>query len=635
MAAVPEICLASRSGCAEPTTGPAEGLWPPADPGVTALLGQRGSRAASRVLPAEASASKGSSAYQVHTYPTKIPPAAIEPFILASTEPDGVVLDPFCGSGMTGLAALNTGRRALLSDLAPGAVHLARNHTLPIAPERLAAALAALRVWMESREADLYPSRCPTCRRPGMLRHVIWSDIHTCGGCTRKIRVWDLSDESGCVPRSMTCPHCARRQSRHGVANAASEPVEKTVACADCRTLQRGAVDSADLSRLRRLAKMMPQHWLPTDPITDDREMYRRSALRLHGISTVADFWLHRSKIALSDLWHQINTECPADVLQALRFAFTNTAWHATRMRRYNAYGGQRPLTGTLYIPQLVAEANVFEVFRHQMAQLARFYANHPALPVPGPDGAAEADSEARAYARQSSATDLSWLPDGSIDYVFTDPPFGANLFYADCNIVWEAWLGSITDPGLEIVVNRSLPHSAGGKSLGDYQQLLTASFAEVKRVLTTGARASVVFHNADDRVWAALLAATDQAGLVQTDVSVLDKTQRSMKGYKGRSGAELVPFYDLVVTFTAGARTLAQLNGAGEIALEAVRTHLAALPGGGEGTQHQRSLEYLYSLSVGAVITAGARPTGLSFKALNQILHQHFTFTGGAFHLE
>ncbi len=619
-----------------PPTGPAARQPPATDPAVARLL--RGSGGpASRPLPTEATASKGSSAYQVHTYPTKIPPAAIEPFILASTEPDGLVLDPFCGSGMTGLAALNTGRRALLSDLSPGAVHLAGNHTRPVPPARLAAALTQLEPWLQQREAELYASRCPTCSRPETLRHVVWSDTHTCSSCARQITVWDLSDEAGRVPRALMCPRCGHQQNRHGVATSSSTstPVEKTVSCTQCRTLQRGPVEPADLARLTQLGKQQPQHWLPTDPLSNDREMYRRSALQLRGITTVADFWLHRSKLALSDLWHRINSTAPADVAAALRFAFTNTAWHATRMRRYNAYGGQRPLTGTLYIPQLVAEANVFQVFRHQVTQLTRFYATHPVLP--SADLAHDPREDAalvRAHARQSSATDLSWLPDGSVDYVFTDPPFGANLFYADCNIVWEAWLGSTTDPSEEIVVNRSLPTSAGGKTLDDYQQLLGASFAEVKRVLKADARASVVFHNADDRVWSALLTAADSAGLVQTEVSVLDKTQRSMKGYKGRSGAELVPFYDLVITFTAGTRSTGHLNGAGQIALAAVRAHLADLSAQGGATEQQRTLEYLYSLSVGAVITAGARPTGLSFKALDQLLRQHLSFDGNTFHL-
>jgi hypothetical protein len=349
--------------------------------------------------------------------------------------------------------------------------------------------------------------------------------------------------------------------------------------------------------------------------------MYRRSALHLRGITDVSDFWNQRSKLALSALWRYINEQAPNDDQSALRFAFTNTAWHATRMRRFNAFGGQRPLTGTLYIPQLIAEGNVFEIFRHQIAQLGRFYAMHPAL----------SRDDLATLARRSSATDLSWLPNCSMDYVFTDPPFGANLYYGDCNIVWEAWLGKVTDLEKEIVVNRSLPSAAGGKTLADYETLLSEAFTEIHRTLAPSARVSVVFHNADDKVWSALLAATDRAGLVQTDVSVLDKVQRSMKGYKGRSGAELVPFYDLVITFVSGARASNNhLNGAGEIALDAVRAHLKALSSASNDvTQHERSLEYLYSLSVGAVIGAGHHPTGLSFRALEQLLREHLACEG------
>jgi 16S rRNA G966 N2-methylase RsmD len=558
-----------------------------------------------RALPATTSASKGSSAYQVHTYPTKVPPAAIEPFILASTEPDELVLDPFCGSGMTGLAALNVGRRAILSDLGPGAVHLAYNYTHPVAPDALVAALRTLEPATTRLERRLYRSNCPTCERPSTLRHLVWTDVHTCAKCAAPIRVWDQSGESGGTARTLTCQKCGHAQSRSGVSGVASEPAEKAVACTACGKLQRGPADATDLALLATIAKRRVSHWLPSVPLGPDREMHRRSALQLRGICDVADFWNQRSKLALSELWHLIGQLPDEHVRAALSFAFTNTAWHATRMRRYNAYGGQRPLTGTLYIPQLVAEGNVLEIFRHQVAQVARFYATHPA-------------TDADTLVRRSSATDLSWLPSSSVDYVFTDPPFGANLFYGDCNVVWESWLGDVTDTSAEIVVNRSLPPAAGGKTLDDYEKLLAQAFNEIRRVLRPGARASVVFHNADDKVWSALLSATDQAGLVQTDVSLLDKMQRSMKGYKGRSGAELVPFYDLVITFTAGSRPPRHARSdALELAMDAVKRHLVT------ADPTQRNLEYLYSLSVGAVIASGQRPTGLSFRAFEQRLRE------------
>lgn len=590
---------------------------------VSSVLANSGGPAA-REIPTTMAASKGSSAYQVHTYPTKVPPAAIEPFILASTEPDAIVLDPFCGSGMTGLAAQNTGRRAVLSDLAPGAVHLAHNHTHPVKPELLVAAMSTLTLVLANLESSLYRSSCPTCGKEETLRHMVWSDVHACASCGRELRVWDHTDETGGSSRTLVC-NCGHQQNRAGVPDVTSKPVEKAVACSDCRKLQRGPVDSADLVLLSSLHQEPLNGWVPSVPMGPDREMYRRSALHLRSITNVSDFWNKRSKLALAALWSYINESAPLSVQPALRFAFTNTAWHATRMRRYNARGGQRPLTGTLYIPQLVSEGNVFEIFRHQVIQLSRFYAGHPALMTDG----------VHAYARQSSATDLSWLPDQSIDYVFTDPPFGANLFYGDCNIVWEAWLGGVTDLEKEIVVNRSLPTSAGGKTLGDYEDLLADAFSEINRVLAPGARASVVFHNSDDRVWSALLAAAHRAGLAQTNVSVLNKMQRSMKGYKGRSGAELVPFYDLVITFMPGSREpQVRLNGAGEIALDAVKLHLKSLPALGGGDAHERSLEYLYSLSVGAVIVTGHQPEGLSFRAFEQLLRANLIAEGNQFYL-
>ena len=43
--------------------------------------------------------------YNAHSYHTKVPPRGIIPYILHYTEPGDLILDPFCGSGMTGVAA--------------------------------------------------------------------------------------------------------------------------------------------------------------------------------------------------------------------------------------------------------------------------------------------------------------------------------------------------------------------------------------------------------------------------------------------------------------------------------------------------------------------------------------------------
>ena len=47
-------------------------------------------------------------------------------------------------------------------------------------------------------------------------------------------------------------------------------------------------------------------------------------------------------------------------------------------------------------------------------------------------------------------------LETGSIDYIFTDPPFGENIDYAELNFLVEAWHGVMTDAQLDAIVDRS-----------------------------------------------------------------------------------------------------------------------------------------------------------------------------------
>jgi hypothetical protein len=94
--------------------------------------------------------------YNAHSYHTKVPPRSIIPYILHYTQPGDLVLDLFCGSGMTGVAAQmcaqppadileqfpqlkdRVGPRAcILNDLSPAACHIAYNYNTPVDVEAL------------------------------------------------------------------------------------------------------------------------------------------------------------------------------------------------------------------------------------------------------------------------------------------------------------------------------------------------------------------------------------------------------------------------------------------------------------------------------------------------------------------
>jgi site-specific DNA-methyltransferase (adenine-specific) len=59
-------------------------------------------------------------------YPNQKPIEIIEPFVLAHTLPGDLVLDPFCGSGSTGAAALKHGRRFVGIDVSSSAVEVSK-----------------------------------------------------------------------------------------------------------------------------------------------------------------------------------------------------------------------------------------------------------------------------------------------------------------------------------------------------------------------------------------------------------------------------------------------------------------------------------------------------------------------------
>ncbi len=583
-------------------------------------LTRRRSNAKRDPLPEYVAGAKGGPWYAAHTYPTKVPPEAIVPFIEASTGEGGLVADPFCGSGTTGVAALLSGRQALLSDLSPGAVHLARNHTRRVDPEQLAAAVAGLDArWMLRLEQDLYGTEIQVDgfeHITGTTRHTVWSEVYPCPSCDYPVVLWDVAEADRPLSKWIRCEACRDYFDRTTVRPAGSVPAHVVVKPSFGGKLVSGDLTASGRAKLEQIGAKRVRHWFPKDPIEPHREMYIRSALHLRSVVTVADMFAHRPKLALSRLWHEINRIEDAGVREALQFAFTNTAWHSSRMRRYNARGGQRPLTGTLFIPQLQSEPNVFEVFRHQVKQVARLY---DVLP----------DGDVKVH--RGSATALTWMADRSVDYVFTDPPFGNNIHYADCNIVWESWLGEVTDNDAEIVTNKSRSVEHGGKTVDDYQRLLAEAFSEARRVVASNGRVSVVFHNSDDLVWGALLDAVEAAGLHQAEVSILDKGQRSQKGYKVRRG-ELVPFYDLVMTFTPAVKSVPRLNGAGDVALDIVTDHLTAL--NGNDSPARRNLDYLYSVAVGGVIRSGKKPTGLSLRAFERLCDSRLSRVGECFYL-
>ena len=531
--------------------------------------------------------SKASGVYRAHSYHTKVPPLGIQPFIQAFSEPGDTVLDSFCGSGMTGVAALSLGRNALLSDLSPAAVHIARGYTTPCDPKAFSAAVDQVATAVRSTMAWLYSPIGDF----GSTEYVTWSDLFACASCAKEILYWDAFETGR---DGVVCSHCGARSAKSDLVWLGERPVQ-------IQTLVKGRIEArapatADLELVAEINSAPIPYWTPHQNFGPDREMWRASHGAM-GVRSAADFYTRRNLHALAALRHAILEIADVRQREALMFAFTACANRASKRYQWNAKRPTNVMTGTLYISSLRYEWNVWSLFRRKAADVLRYYQAFPTT-----------DAHAQVYRR--SATDLSCLDDGTVDMAFIDPPFGSNIFYADSSLLWDAWLGEATDQGAEIVINQKRKRTAGGKDLDTYGSLLAGAFGEVARVLRPGGRGVLAFSNADDKVWTAVQDAVSDGGLEVRSVHVLDKTQPSIKGVKGQLGEQRVTRLDLALCLAHKSRPRAAKRGVadGDVIDAAIASARA------EG--HTR-LDYIYSIVLRDVLAAGLSVEGVTMPAI------------------
>ena len=160
------------------------------------------------------SAGKNTYVYDAHTYHTKVPPQGIASLIEYYTNPGEVVLDPFCGSGMTGVAALELNRKAVLSDLSPAAVFIAENLCMPIDEKEFLSAIDEIIEQSHDLERKLYTTICRECGKPSLLLYMVWRYGLMCDKCGREFILWDVArDEKedsrkSKIKKEFDCPHC-------------------------------------------------------------------------------------------------------------------------------------------------------------------------------------------------------------------------------------------------------------------------------------------------------------------------------------------------------------------------------------------------------------------------------------------
>ncbi|MDL1895065.1 hypothetical protein FBQ82_02220 [Anaerolineae bacterium CFX7] len=575
-------------------------------------------------------AGKATAIYNAHSYHTKVPPQGIEPYIQHYTNAGDLVLDPFCGSGMTGVAALKLGRRVILNDLSPAAAHIAYNYCTPVDVDALKREFARIKAAVKDEFDWLYGTTCDRCGGDATIRYMLWCDVLECDRCGYDLPLWELTmnKEKGEVNDSFDCPQCKKHHDGKNLNWLKSVPVLTSYECNRCKPNRSDHPTTlGEKEKIAEIDASIIPYWFPTVPFDQSFEMWR-GVHKTRLITDSSKFYTHRNLWGLSLLWNQIVQISDETIRSKLQFVFTSMSVKlASRMSNVSFRGPNKinlagQLPGTLYIPSLAAERNVWLLFEDKASDMMNY--------------AKEVSSKFRradVAISIGSADKIDSIISDSIDYIFTDPPFGSNLFYADLNFLWEVWLGNLTDQSHEAVVH--LKHKAKN-ILPDYARLMTESFCEMNRALKPGRWASIVFHNSDDKIWQVILDATQASGFELAEINSFNKEQLTFKGRKGAKGLERVTNQDIVLNLrkpaarsqnNANAPSAAKNGDAEARIVQQVAEFLATNP-----NPNERTLQHFWNVVLRDMLQQGV--VDVSMEQVGALLPYYFKQADGKWYL-
>jgi len=339
--------------------------------------------------------------YKIHPFYTKQPSNVVGEYIRHFCPGGGLVVDPFCGSGVTAIEALTNRRRAICLDLNPLAVFITKM----------------------------------TCLAPVDL-NAYWEAYHQ-------------------VEQEM-------------------KPIVEFVRKASPKEL-----DDYEL-----------KEWYPKGvklPFNADR-------------GYVEDLFGRAQLIAMAHLRSAIMKIANKQARELLLFVFSGilarasiTYWVDTK----EAGGGNSSIFTKYryWVPPKPDYRDVWELF----ATRARLVANAKKRSNTLFGDFVRGDETFDVYC-DSAETLLKYVDEGTVDYIYTDPPYGAHIAYLDLSTMWHAWLG--LDVTLEMRAREAIE---GGEQKFDekhYLDVLQKSFEQMFYALKDEAWLSLVFHHKETNLW-------------------------------------------------------------------------------------------------------------------------------------
>jgi NAD(P)H-flavin reductase/16S rRNA G966 N2-methylase RsmD len=402
------------------------------------------------------------SLYKMHKFWGRKPPNVVAKYIENYTHKNGIVLDPFVGSGTTAIEAIRLQRRVIGIDINPLAIFITRTALKPVR-------LASLEVAFRSVIEDIIPvispwyeTSCMNCGMTGQISYVVHEGTDH-----------DLRDETP-LQISYKCP------------------------CKGKRT-QTKAPDRKDHQLIKAANEVETTDWYPEDLVLPHiRHGYREA-------KHIKDLFSNRNLFSLTKIYASISQHSSGIVRDCLLLAFSSSLAQCSRLCGVDRRGSRISAMGWILtsfrIMKYHVERNPIEAFTRAFQRVlkGKREANRVLTTYSEATTATEVfDAQATALIKTASVDDLDDLLEGNrVDYVFTDPPHGPSLQYMKLSALSNAWLKMPLSSEQEIIQKTRSESSAR-----EYGSRLQAAFEKIRACVSNKATVHVYFRGNRDKDW-------------------------------------------------------------------------------------------------------------------------------------
>lgn len=428
--------------------------------------------------------------YKLHKYWARKPWYIVEHYINEYSSIGENVMDPFCGSGCTGLEAIINGRNFIGQDLNPSALHVT-NGTL------------IHNIDFKSLEEDMRMV-ADKCKEKIMGLYIANESCEKCGG-QMYFKYANIGPKfENAYSGGIYCPAC------------------------NSKAKKRLLTDD-EVQMMKSYDELEIKKWIPN---TEFPKKFYKDRFSYKGISKVTDMYTNRNLYALSLLYDAINS-VREENKDLLLLGFTNTVLHVSKLKGENV----RPLgVNNYWIPDDYLEENVWFRFEDRMAIIVK----------------AKKQQEKREKEKKKEGLDYgNWsiekksavdsMGTECVDYFFTDPPYGDAIQYSELSYVWNAWLGEKYDNKEEIIIN-----PVQNKGANEFQELLSISLSNIYRALKKERYFTLCFQNKNSEIWQSVIEHCKTIGFKLVDISIYDTYGSPFN----KSWANFSPKSDIYVTF-------------------------------------------------------------------------------------